>query len=208
MSMTRLSEIVELTKNYRHSIVCFYDLFCDHGKVGQALLGKDKQVYFNDKRVHLIESLKEVNRPQGENCHYLIKDAQDITFQENSFIIAAGVGGLLMIECFEKWQRLHAKELFDSLTFLTCPTYYDSELREYLKNKNYFVGEEKLCLDRGRIYDMQVISSRPIGPKVSLIPSQENLPNYLKFRERKLKNLKDKVDKNNQDLFLIEELEK
>jgi len=206
--MTRLSEIVELTKYYRQRVVCFYDLFCDHGKVGQALLGEDKQIYFNDKRIHLIDSLKEANSSHEKNCHYLAKEAQDITFVQDSFIIAAGVGGLLMIECFEKWQRSHSKELFDSLTFLTCPTYYDSELREYLKNKNYFVGEEKLCSDRGRIYDMQVISSRPIGPKVSLLPSQENLPNYLKFRERKLKNLKDKVDKSSLDVLLIEKLEK
>ena len=206
--MTRLSEIIELTKNYGHKMDCFYDLFCDHGKVGQALFDGYKQIYFNDRRIHLIDSLKKSNKLHRDNCHYVRKEAQDITFMEGSFIIAAGVGGLLMIECFEKWKRNHAKELFDSLTFLTCPAYYDSELREYLKNNNYYALEEKLCLDRGRIYDMQVISSRPIGSKVSLIPSQENLPNYLKFKKKKLKNLKDKADRNNQDILLIEKLEK
>ncbi len=198
--MTRIKEIINVSRSYEKRVSVFYDLFCDHGKIGASLLDTKKRIIFNDKQDHLMQDLE--NRFDGQS-EFIRGDAGDIQFEPNSFIICAGVGGHLLVECFNRWFSTHEYHLMESLIFLMCPTYYENNLRHYLREKKFKTLDEWICLEKGRTYDMQVVSLNAEGPVVGFISYPKNKANYQEYLQRQLLNLEKKRHPTAQDRELI-----
>ncbi len=205
--MPRIEEIVESALCYQDKVEAYYDLFCDHGKIGLNLLSTKKTIFFNDKLPHLIEALKDKLGPQTQ-CNFSSIAAQELIFAPQSMVIAAGVGGLLMIECFEKWRERHPADQWESLIFLLCPAYYDSKLRGFLNRESFVVLDEWICKERGRYYDMQVVRPTGKGRVVGRSPAllrPENGPIYREYIEKELRTLTRKRELSREDLELMAE---
>jgi len=207
--LSRIEEIIACAKSYQDRVEQYYDLYCDHGKMGEGLIDLGKPIYFNDRTAHLIDALKN-SLGNGRRLHFSSELAQDLSFKPHSLIIAAGVGGLLMIECFESWKAGHSKEVWESLIFLVCPAYYDIELRNYLRKASFCSLEEWICKERSRFYDIQVIKAKGSEPRVGLLPGVFRPENEAIFREFALKQLnmlRAKREPSAADLWLIEQYE-
>lgn len=191
--LSRVEEIINYAQIYSNEVRAYYDLYCDHGKVGLALLATGKDIYFNDKAPHLIDKLhKKIGA--SLKAHFCCVDAKDLTFEKGSMIIAAGVGGLTMIECLKRWKQSHHQDIWEGLTFIFCPAYYDVELRNYLFQNQFYALEEWICEERGRLYDIQVVATRgdrSVG-RIPVLLRQENESIYNKYIEKQLKTLKAK----------------
>lgn len=209
--MSRIDEIIACAKSYQDCVDGYYDLYCDHGKVGKGLIEVGKPIFFNDRMAHLIDALKNsLDIEREEYLNFSSEPAQNLSFKPRSLIIAAGVGGLLMIECFEAWKTHHSKEVWESLIFLVCPAYYDIELRNYLSKAFFRSLEEWICKERSRFYDIQVIKAKGSEPRVGLLPGVLRPENEAIFREFALKQLnmlRDKREPSAADLWLIEQYE-
>lgn len=207
--MSRIDEIITCAKSYQNQVDGYHDLYCDHGKVGLGLLDTGKPIVFNDRLPHLIDSLKK-DFGDTSNLSFSTELAQDLQFKPNSMIIAAGVGGLLMIECFKSWQQKHDTQLWQSLIFLLCPAYYDIELRAYLNKHAFHVLDEWIYKDRSHFYDIQVVTADKIGRRVGLLPElpdRENGAFFREFCQKQLKRLRKKRFPSEDDLWLIEQYE-
>lgn len=184
--MSRINELVECAKSSSVEYAAYYDLFSDHAKVGEALIDRGAPVYINDKLEHLIEAIR---ARLGSRFNYIVGDAKEIIFRKDALVIAAGVGGLLLVECFQAWEKSHDPEVFNSLTFLLCPAYYDNELRVYLNKEKFKSQKEWICRERGRLYDMQLISQSRGVKEVGIISVPENKANYPEYIDKQLTSL-------------------
>lgn len=128
-----------------------YDLFCDHGKLGEHFYGK-REVYFNDKRDHLLDSLKE--RLDCSTDFLCYGDAQDLTFKPSSVVLMLGVGGLTIIDCFKKWAREVPKNFKEGQTFIVSPHYHLIEFSDLLVEMQAECTERIFTMDSGRGYEI------------------------------------------------------
>ncbi len=147
----RLKEIFKFISPYRGTV---YDLFCDHGYLGGALLKSDaRKVIFNDKRDHLIDKLR-VKYENNEQAFFEACEAENIVFEKNSVVVMAGVGGLKMISCFKRWLGTHDIECIKTLQFIISPHYYTFELRHFLITNGFKYNSEILVEDGKHIYEV------------------------------------------------------
>ena len=135
--------------------VQYYDLFCDHGLVGKACLSHyQKPVFFNDKRIHLIDKLRaEVDlAPQ----HFIVKDARETCLLPNSGVFMLGVGGLLIVECLKRWKEARV-ENFEKSKFLLGPTYYPVELLHYLGHNGFKILRKGFVFENKRGHELFLV---------------------------------------------------
>ena len=204
--MSRIDILKNLSSEYEKS--SFYDLFCDHGKLGKSILSSnaDALVTFNDCREHLIEKIR-LDLSSENRADFVTANAQELVFKRDSVVIGAGVGGLLLIECIKSWMKTHDHSLLSSLTFLLSPHYYDIELRRFLHETDFRLVKEYLCLDQKYYYDMLVIRWDTEGDKVPLVPRDEGLQYYRGFIEHRHKTLSKIRNKSSEELNLVAQYE-
>ncbi|MCR9204115.1 MAG: hypothetical protein NXH75_06035 [Halobacteriovoraceae bacterium] len=128
-----------------------YDLFCDHGKVGEAFLGK-RPVYFNDvKETLLLEIQKKLDCSKES---LLFGPAQDLRFEPFSHVIMLGVGGLLMADCFESWSKSSLQNFNSDQVFIVSSHFNQVELSETLRKLKALCLDRKFVWDKGRGYEV------------------------------------------------------
>lgn len=140
----------------------YYDLFCDHGLLGLALKERgDKKVYFNDKKLALID---EINRNHHIESEYLLAGpAQDISLLPKSGIFMLGVGGLLMAEILNIW---HERGLIlENQIFLLGPNYYELTLRSCLDKLGLSLLKRSFIWELGYGYEFFLVQ-RKVGHKL------------------------------------------
>jgi tRNA A22 N-methylase len=147
----RLKEIFEHVPHREGPV---YDLFCDHGLLGEAFLEMhDCRVGFNDKREHLISEIRQ-RHPENSRAFFETCNAEDLIFEKGSRVIMAGVGGMTMISCFQSWLKSHKKEDFETLEFIISPHYYCFELRNFLNKLGFKYNSLVLISDGRQIYEL------------------------------------------------------
>lgn len=204
--MSRIDILKKLSSEYKKGP--FYDLFCDHGKLGKSILRSDADalVTFNDCREHLIHKIR-LDLSNENRAHFVTANAQELVFKRDSIVVGAGVGGLLLIECIKNWMKNHDESLLSSLTFLLSPHYYDIELRRFLHETDFRLVKEYLCLDQKHYYDMLVIRWDAEGDKVPLVPGDGGLQYYRGFIEHRHKTLSKIRNKSPEELNLLVQYE-
>ena len=141
-----------------------YDLFCDHGKLGEYFL-PEREVYFNDQKDFLLNSVQK--RIGCSDDYLLYGPAQDLVFKPNATVFMLGVGGLLMVDCFQRWKENQPQELLEDLTFILSPHYYLLELAQSLNQFGAYCLERNFVWESGRGYEFFKIK---IGEKSKLRP--------------------------------------
>ena len=201
----RLKAITQLTPSpCKH----YYDLYCDHGKVGQWVLNnkKSKAVTFVDIREHLISQIAKVTKLPA--TFLKTQDARSMTFADGSFISMCGVGGYLIIECLKHYW-LHNN--FKTQTFLISANMHTFELRKYLMDNNYYASHDAITLDQGRCYEVLIVRYSPEQSNICLFNefawNKQNITQK-RFLTSKLQTLRDKKDNLDWELVLKEQLER
>lgn len=135
----------------------YYDLFCDHGLLGLALLERgDPNIYFNDKKSDLINALK-LNHQIKDN-YLLDMPAQEIDLLPSSGIFMLGVGGILMSEVLRKWDEKGL--IIDNQYFLLGPNYYELKLRACLRELGFSLIKRSFVWEGGHGYEFFLVQKK------------------------------------------------
>jgi len=155
----RLSHILSMLEN---SYPYGWDLCCDHGALGLALLEtkKCKHVSFVDQVPLIMESLDEKLKkiPNLKNTHYslITADAGTISIKNNSLLCLCGVGGDVAIEILES---ILEKNSCEEISFLISAHYKMFELRTFLKERKLGLLKEELVFDGKWGYEVLLVST-------------------------------------------------
>lgn len=132
-----------------------YDLYCDHGFLGEYFLRAGRKVFFNDQKDFLLDHLK--SRLLLSDDEILYGRAQELKFSPNSTVLMLGVGGHLMKECFESW--INEKDsVFKGQKFIISPHYHLIELGHYLSEVGARCLQQSFVWDGGYGYEFFLIS--------------------------------------------------
>lgn len=200
----RINDIISLVPNEDLNI---YDLFCDHGLIGRGLLDlkRAKTITFVDIKKHLIEKLRQELK-ETPNVFMKTIDARLINFIDHSFVIMAGVGGMLIIDCLKAYQK---QGNFSSLTFFISANMHSSEVRFYLKEKGFQVSQSGVITERGRAYEYFIFSGKKTASEIPLfdekIWNKENIHHY-QHLARKQKDLQNKSKLTDNEKELLDQL--
>ncbi len=186
-----------------------YDLFCDHGKLGEKALGYGHKVTFNDKRSPLISDLKE---RFGDHPKAFFSDdlAQSITLERDAVVFLLGVGGHLMIDCLESWQ---SSDQLKGRIFVAIPAYYSLELRLFLRSIKAKVLKEGFAWEKKRGYHCYAFHFDDRGELLEpfclnfwkrVYHKEKGGERYLKLM---VKNLKNKKEKTSFEVKIYDELQ-
>ena len=162
----RLKQIESMVEhNYSH----IWDCCCDHGFLGTSLLTKRVAdvIHFVDIVPELVDTidskLKQFHPQLIANWKTHCLDVAQLPIQEyqgKQLIIIAGVGGDLMVRMIDAIYSNHRYKHLD-LDFLLCPVNRQFALREKLIALDFSLQNEKLIEDKGRFYEILLLSSAP-----------------------------------------------
>lgn len=168
----RLQAALELMPSH---FEVFYDLFCDHGLLGQAAKKKfSKKVIFNDCREGIINRLKESLLIIDEEIEF--SKAQMINLHGTAGVFMLGVGGHLIKECLSTWEKENQDNLYGGHSFVLGPHYYHLELKEYLRALGAVLIDQRFVFERGEGYELYLIqfSKDYIGVGKNVLDFDEN----------------------------------
>jgi tRNA (adenine22-N1)-methyltransferase len=149
----------------------FYDLCCDHGKLGFSVFYNKRpkqQTVLNDQIIGICEQIQtfiDTYIPNSSLIKVTCQKAQAIEINPNvkNFITIAGIGGPLLLEI------LDSLNLNPSDTLLLSPHTKIHEVRKYLHDKNFSLIEERLIREDHQFYEMLKVTPNQEGEPVSLI---------------------------------------
>lgn len=154
----------------------FWDLCCDHGRLGIALLKDHKKVHFVDQVIGITKRLEALIEKDSDIPAAMYKvttkdilklNKTDISNQINYFMLL-GVGADLIIN-FLKTYNFNQND-----QFLLCAHQRSYKLREFLKKSTKFKLKDELLLEENeQFYDFLFLDFKGKS-KVSLIPSKFN----------------------------------
>lgn len=191
--MKRIPAILSLnTKKPLH----IYDLFTDHGKIGESYSHKyqNSKISFIDIRKHLIQDIKN-NLSSNELYKFIAVDANQCTFEDNSLVLMCGVGGNLIISCLQNYLT---QENTNTQEFIICATMHHLEVRRFLQENNFTLKDVKVADENGHCYEVLLISYTKAFKKIEIFNTQEwNLthPIHNRYLKSKIKSLIDKHTK-------------
>ena len=178
-----------------------WDLCCDHGFLGMALLdrGKAKKLYFVDQlpgiTADLAKSLQ-AYPPEQYRIHTLPAEQVRWQIEGKRLVIIAGVGGETVVDIL---QQLIASNNCSDTTFLLSPANSWYELRAYLSQQDFGLKAESVVFERRRAYELLLVS---VGdetiPKVDCIGRMWRLDNEAHYEhlqallihyQRRLRNI-------------------
>lgn len=183
----RLQSLFDLVDD---SYDVIWDLCCDHGYLGLALMQSNrcKHLHFVDCIPSIIESLRlTVEKvPFQTNCTYDLHatSAENISVDSNSnnLIVISGVGGKMAISLMDSIiERNGAHD------FLLAPKHNLYEVRSYLVDKGFKLVRESLAEENGRYYENLLVSKNE-GNNLSLV-GDEMWDSAKKSHESYLKKL-------------------
>jgi tRNA (adenine22-N1)-methyltransferase len=144
-----LSKRLSKALSYIDKTKYFYDLCCDHGMLGMAVLENDlaEHVIFNDQVPHIIDNLKtSLSSYITKSIAFETKPCQKIKFKPNSTICILGVGCNTihkLLEAIDNEQTLiistHTRPLL---------------LRQKLQSLGLNLIKEDLICENGKYYEI------------------------------------------------------
>ncbi len=184
---TRIRTIVDLVNDDAELV---WDICCDHGHIGKALLPK-YSVHFVDQIPSIIKKLalnlkQDADIPSDKKYKLFTQDAkkQDYQSSKRSCFIIAGIGGVLSIEIL-KQILLHLKE---QDTIILSVHKNILEVRNFLKETPLKLHSEVIIKDNKQFYEIMLLSLRQ-GNAISHIGG----PMWLKNDEVCNEYLKEKI---------------
>ena len=163
---SRLKQIESMVEyNYSH----IWDCCCDHGFLGTSLLTKRAAeiIHFVDIVPELVDTIEsKLKQFHPESASHWKTHCLDVAqlpvkeYQGKQLIIIAGVGGDLMVRMIDAIYSNHKYKSLD-LDFLLCPVNRQFALREKLIALDFSLQDEKLIEDKGRFYEILLLSSTP-----------------------------------------------
>ncbi len=139
-----------------------WDLCCDHGFLGMALLDADKAqtLHFVDQLPGITTDLAERLQPYPA-ARYQVHTlpAEQVRWQANKrrLVIIAGVGGETVVEIV---QQLAARNDLAATDWLLSPANSCYELRQYLRQAGFGLKAEAVVFERRRGYEMLWLGQR------------------------------------------------
>lgn len=166
----------------------FYDLCCDHGKLGEYILQNSQSVnvIFVDPIESIINNLKNrISQIAEESVQFEIKRAQDIQYLENSVISIAGVGTHMAIEILEVCKDV------DGCSFILNTNGDPLALRKYLIENNFKLDSEILISENNQFYEILKVGKMYLG-KVSAVGDSvlSNFNGSREYLEERINELK------------------
>lgn len=147
-----------------------WDLCCDHGKIGLAALEKypHLKIHFVDQVPSIMDRLKKnlgTDIP-SKTINFHISDIRKLSFPPGATIIAAGVGGLLLIEFLEAILPAN----IPNLQIILGAHQNIHDLRWYLNEKNLAIKTEVLVRESNKFYELLALEDRTYpSPDANLI---------------------------------------
>lgn len=133
-----------------------YDLCCDHGAIGRAVLELDisELVVFNDIHPDIMARLgQQLERLQATSYRLETKPAEQVQLAEVSkgCVILAGVGDE---QCIEILKALLHQPASKNYTFIISPATKNYFVRRYLHNTAATCLFDKTVTENGRTYEI------------------------------------------------------
>lgn len=153
----RLNYLSNICSKYHGN---FYDLCCDHGKLGMSLGGYKNidEIYLVDIVPSIINSLKNKATyiPNGK-FNIKLEDCTKIKFntKKEKIITIAGVGGHLTIGILEN----ALPQVTNNDTIILSPHNNLQKVRTYLSQTNLGLVEELLIRDNKKFYEIFVLNN-------------------------------------------------
>jgi len=200
--MSRIQKVIQfLPKNSPF----FYDLYCDHGKLGLSYHqgSLNSLVTFIDNKKHIIEKIEKVHF-RNEQLTFKCEDARLTQFNKNSVIAMLGTGAYLVIDCLENYQK---HDYFKSYQFYIAVNMHHFELRHYLIENNLY--SECLSVITDGHYCYELIKVGLIEQKLQLFdPKEWDFSNPVQKRHllSKLKSYQQKKEGQLWEIQLLKQL--
>lgn len=169
---TRLSSIVTAASSYDFQHI--WDCCCDHGYLGEALIGEhpNSHIHFVDVMPHIINDISaRLSKHSQKNWLTHCADAKTIKLDENQshLIIIAGVGGDLLIEMVSDIVKNHQTLIrMNRLDFILCPVRQLHKVRDGLNKLKLGLVDEKILHENNLFYEIIHVSNHS-NNTVSLI---------------------------------------
>ena len=148
-----------------------YDLFCDHGILGEYFFRKT-ETYFNEIQEDCLEKIQA--RLNCSRDHLLLSPAKDISIKENSFVFMMGIGGHTITECFEYWSENNRKNFEKGQTFILSPHIHLIEMVSKLEKIGLNCLTRKFIWEKGQGYEIFCCSYKSDDQKGCFEAFEEN----------------------------------
>lgn len=203
----RLQQLVNMvSKTYDH----IWDTCCDHGLLGEALLGQLEVMDNSASTIHFVDVVPELMfeleqrlsknvlpekiQPQDHSCWDV--RCQDVTEldlasypdDQTHLVIIAGVGGELAIEIATKITERLSDTQRKQIEFLLCPVYHQYKVRTSMHALGLRLEREVLVKDGKHFYEMlhlSFTSHQPISPVGESMWDSSN-PDHSLYLKKKL----------------------
>ncbi len=153
----RLSLIADMTGINPESTVA--DIGCDHGFLSIELLKRNaaKSVICADVNEGPLERAKENVKASGllERASFVLSNGfEKINDGVADICVIAGMGGLLIVELIN--DSIEKVKKYKKL--ILSPQSDIPEVRRFLKEKDFFVFDERMIYDMGKFYTVMVVT--------------------------------------------------
>ncbi len=135
---------------------CFYDLCCDHGAVGRAVLEQRERchVVFNDIHPDIMASLANLlERFQAENYRLAIGPAQQATLipAQQPTVLLAGIGDEQCLEILDYFMNQNATR---HAHYIISPATKVHNVRKWLRSQHVNLLHESTVTENKRTYEI------------------------------------------------------
>ncbi len=140
-----------------------WDLCCDHGSIGRAVLEQNPRphVTFNDIHPGIMQSLQEKLRSfnaTGYDMNVNPAEKVQLPGNKNTCVLLAGVGDQ---QCINILTSLLAQPESRGAWFIISPATKTFFLREFLVDQNLFLISESLVTENMHTYEIITVSNNP-----------------------------------------------
>ena len=164
--MTQTALKTKLGKRLKHLFTTIpsdsdivWDLCCDHGALGRAILEtrQNTHVIFNDIHpdimLRLSEQLVQLN---ASNYELAVSPAEKITLKKavNQTVVLAGIGDE---QCITILNSLALQEPAKHCRFIISPTTKVALVRQFLITRHFYLLEESVVTENNRTYEVLTV---------------------------------------------------
>ena len=133
-----------------------WDLCCDHGALGRAVLETrpTTQVMFNDIHPNIMARLSDqLKRLRASNYHVVVSPAQQIELQANAAqtVVLAGIGDE---QCITVLKALSAQVNAKNCRFIVSPTTKVALVRDYMIDAGFYLVNQTTVTENKRTYEV------------------------------------------------------
>jgi tRNA (adenine22-N1)-methyltransferase len=181
----RMSAVADLVP--RGVSVC--DIGCDHGFVAIYLVQKricPKVIAMDINRGPLSRAREHIEST-GLSSYIetrLSDGMEKLNTEEAECIIAAGMGGRLIVKILEDYP-----EKRNSLRYMVLqPQSEPGSVRKYLRENGLMIRKEDMVLEDGKFYPMMLAEGKASGAESTIYDSTEKMGDKMRFSGRKQKD--------------------